>query len=148
MPSSCSLNDKYWGRRGPLYCLTDGVGDVAWARLDDTRSHFGMVSGPNASSPDGYSYLCPNGYTIPLNSTNPCIWVVKPWPVVASVRYAQILHYPIQRVLNKRCSARFSGLFLHPSILIMLRWEGSHSRVVNQTRLLHLNAGPGQVYSF
>lgn len=41
-PGRCSKNDKYWGRRGPLYCLSDGIGDVAWVRLDDAQLHFGV----------------------------------------------------------------------------------------------------------
>lgn len=36
------MGDKHWGRRGPLYCLTSGYGDVAWVRLDDAKSHFGV----------------------------------------------------------------------------------------------------------
>lgn len=90
MPRNCGVSDKYWGRRGPLYCLTDGIGDIGWARLDDTNSHFGIVSGPAVSSPEGFSYLCPNGNIMPLNTSNPCIWVVKPWPVVASIRYSHL----------------------------------------------------------
>lgn len=41
-PLTCGKGDKYWGRRGPLYCLTGGNGEVAWARLDDVKSHFGV----------------------------------------------------------------------------------------------------------
>lgn len=41
-PSTCSKGDKYWGRMGPLYCLTGGDGEVAWVRLDDVRTHFGV----------------------------------------------------------------------------------------------------------
>ncbi|KAF5276054.1 hypothetical protein FQA39_LY00850 [Lamprigera yunnana] len=86
-PGVCSMDDKYWGRRGPLLCLTDAVGDITWARLDDVRSHFGLTPGSRISSPDGYSYLCKDGSTVPLNSTTkPCVWVAKPWPVVASKR--------------------------------------------------------------
>jgi hypothetical protein len=86
-PSRCEGSDKYWGRRGSLFCLTDGAGDVSWARLDDVRLHFGLVPGGSESSPEGYSFLCPDGTTRPVNGTNPCIWVVKPWPVVATKRY-------------------------------------------------------------
>ncbi|XP_031358132.1 transferrin-like, partial [Photinus pyralis] len=86
-PGVCSTDDKYWGRSGPLLCLTDGVGDITWARLDDVRSHFGLTPGSSLASTEGYSYLCEDGTTIPLNSTTkPCVWVVKPWPVVASKR--------------------------------------------------------------
>lgn len=84
-PSTCSMQDKYWGRRGPLFCLTDGDGDVAWVRLDDARGHFGIVPGTTFSSPNGFSYLCKDGTLQPVNSTKmPCVWVVKPWPVVAA----------------------------------------------------------------
>lgn len=41
-PLTCAKGDKHWGRRGPLYCLTSGYGEVAWVRLDDVKSHFGV----------------------------------------------------------------------------------------------------------
>ena len=41
-PYSCDIGDKHWGRRGALYCLTNGGGSVAYARLDDVKSHFGV----------------------------------------------------------------------------------------------------------
>lgn len=41
-PSTCSKTDKYWGRMGPLYCLTSGDGEVAWVRKDDVRAYFGV----------------------------------------------------------------------------------------------------------
>lgn len=85
-PSTCSMNDKYWGRRGPLLCLTDGAGDISWARLDDVRIHFGLTPGGMESTPDDYMLLCPDDKLIPLNTTNPCVWTVKPWPVVAARR--------------------------------------------------------------
>lgn len=40
-----------------------------------------------AATPDGYSYLCPDGTKKPLNSTIPCVWVSKPWPVIAAKRF-------------------------------------------------------------
>lgn len=43
-PFHCGIGDKHWGRRGPLNCLTSGLGDIAWVRLDDVRSHFGVSS--------------------------------------------------------------------------------------------------------
>ncbi|XP_023309775.1 transferrin [Anoplophora glabripennis] len=82
-PSKCSINDEYWGRRGSLLCLTDGAGDISWARLDDVKTHFGLQSG---LVPDQYSLLCPDDSLMPLTAAEPCIWVVKPWPVVASRR--------------------------------------------------------------
>lgn len=33
-----------------------------------------------------YSFLCADGHLQPLNSTKPCVWVAKPWPVVAAQR--------------------------------------------------------------
>ncbi|XP_065170841.1 transferrin [Atheta coriaria] len=85
-PARCNTNDKYWGRRGPLFCLTDGVGDISWARLDDVKIHFGITPGSISISPEGYSYLCRDGTKIPVNATsrNPCVWVVKPWPVIGA----------------------------------------------------------------
>uniref|UniRef100_A0A182T5K6 Transferrin-like domain-containing protein n=1 Tax=Anopheles maculatus TaxID=74869 RepID=A0A182T5K6_9DIPT len=80
----CAIGDKHWGRRGPLYCLTSGAGEVAWARLDDVRSHFGfsgLVAEANASE---YSFLCPDGHLQPLNTRKPCVWLAKPWPAIAA----------------------------------------------------------------
>lgn len=105
LPSKCSTQDKYWGRRGPLYCLTDGIGDVSWARLDDVRSHFGLSSNTSVTDKKDYSLLCPNGEIVPLNSTNLCIWVVKPWPVIGSKRYK----YAFQL---KWCCCKFMILLL------------------------------------
>ncbi|KAL3278705.1 hypothetical protein HHI36_016239 [Cryptolaemus montrouzieri] len=85
-PRKCSKDDKYWGRRGSLLCLTDGAGDVSWARWDDVQIHFGLVPGGRDASPEEYNLLCPDESVRPLNTTNPCVWVVKPWSVVASVR--------------------------------------------------------------
>lgn len=87
-PNGCNVNDEYWGRSGSLLCLTSGSGDIAWARLDDVRSQFGKTTSRITTSPEGYSYLCPDGSTVPVNSTSsPCVWVAKPWPVIATKRY-------------------------------------------------------------
>lgn len=40
LPGQCSSSDKYWGRQGALFCLSDCLGDVAWSRLDDALYHF------------------------------------------------------------------------------------------------------------
>ncbi|KAG4072720.1 hypothetical protein HA402_001832 [Bradysia odoriphaga] len=83
-PQTCAKGDKHWGRRGPLYCLTGGYGEVAWVRLDDAKSHFGFSGTAAESSPSEYSYLCPDGHLQPMHTEKPCIWVAKPWPVVAA----------------------------------------------------------------
>ncbi|XP_017146193.1 transferrin [Drosophila miranda] len=85
-PYSCDQNDKHWGRRGALYCLTSGGGSVSWARLDDVRSHFGFTGIAAQADASEYSYLCPDGHLQPMNTTQPCVWVAKPWPVVAARR--------------------------------------------------------------
>ncbi|XP_054736847.1 transferrin [Anastrepha obliqua] len=82
----CDIGDKHWGRRGALYCLTNGVGNVAWARLDDVRSHFGLTGLPAQSDPSEYSYLCADGHLQPITTERPCVWVAKPWPVIAARR--------------------------------------------------------------
>lgn len=38
------------------------------------------------ANPDDYSFLCPDGHLQPLNSTQPCVWVSKPWPAIAARR--------------------------------------------------------------
>ncbi|XP_037914249.1 transferrin [Hermetia illucens] len=80
----CGVGDKHWGRRGALYCLTTGGGEVAWARLDDVRSHFGFSGLIAEANPNEYSFLCPDGLLQPLNSTYPCVWVAKPWQAIAA----------------------------------------------------------------
>ncbi|KAK9878958.1 hypothetical protein WA026_003777 [Henosepilachna vigintioctopunctata] len=85
-PRICSKNDKYWGRRGLLFCLTDGAGDISLARWDDVQVHFGIVPGGKEADVDRYSLLCPDDTVRPLNTTNPCVWVVKPWSVVSTER--------------------------------------------------------------
>lgn len=85
-PSSCSRSDKYWGRKGSLLCLTDGIGEISWARLDDVQQHFGLLGEDIENDPAGYSFLCPDDTLLPVNTTKPCIWVEKPWRVVASRR--------------------------------------------------------------
>lgn len=85
-PYRCGVGDKHWGRRGALYCLTSGGGDVAWARLDDVKSHFGFSGLQAQADQSEYSFLCPDGHLQPLNATRPCIWVSKPWPAIAARR--------------------------------------------------------------
>ncbi|XP_052871127.1 transferrin [Anopheles cruzii] len=80
----CGIGDKHWGRRGPLYCLTSGAGEVAWARLDDVQSHFGFGGLPAEANSSEYSFLCSDGHLQPLNTRKPCVWVSKPWPAIAA----------------------------------------------------------------
>ncbi|GLH09400.1 Transferrin [Gryllus bimaculatus] len=90
-PKRCSEKEKYWGRTGPLYCLTDVFGDVAWARLDDVQIHFGLSSEINGvANPDDYSFLCEDGSLQPLNNSNPCSWLDRPWPAIMAQRYAAV----------------------------------------------------------
>uniref|UniRef100_A0A336LVW1 CSON004075 protein n=1 Tax=Culicoides sonorensis TaxID=179676 RepID=A0A336LVW1_CULSO len=84
--NKCDIGDKHWGRRGSLYCLTSGGGDVTFARLDDVRVHFGLGDHPSDVDPNNYSYLCLDGHLQPLTTKNPCSWVAKPWPVIAARR--------------------------------------------------------------
>ncbi|XP_058837077.1 transferrin isoform X2 [Topomyia yanbarensis] len=90
-PYQCGIGDKHWGRRGPLYCLTSGAGEVAWVRLDDVRSHFGFSGLPPEADPSGYSFLCPDGHLQPLDTRKPCVWLAKPWPVVAAQRNVALM---------------------------------------------------------
>lgn len=39
-PLACNSNDQFWGRQGALTCLSEGYGDVAWARLSDVKLQF------------------------------------------------------------------------------------------------------------
>lgn len=102
-PTKCSTQDKYWGRRGSLLCLTDGAGDISWARLEDVKQHFGFVPGGGEATPEDYSLLCPDNTVMPLNSTNPCIWVVKPWSVVAARRFCDFTPLPMSYYAKFLC---------------------------------------------
>lgn len=85
-PYACSVGDKHWGRKGPLYCLTSGRGQIAWVRLDDARLHFGFEGIAAQADASSYNYLCPDGHLQPLDTKRPCVWVSKPWPAVAAKR--------------------------------------------------------------
>lgn len=69
-----------------MYCLTDGLGDISWSRLDDVQNHFGLNTKSGMANPADYSLLCRDGSTMAVNSTKPCVWVVKPWPVIGTKR--------------------------------------------------------------
>lgn len=62
------------------------MGQVAWARLDDVRSHFGYSGLPAQADPNDFSYICADGHLQPLTVKNPCVWVAKPWPAIAARR--------------------------------------------------------------
>ncbi|KAF4517008.1 hypothetical protein B566_EDAN009681 [Ephemera danica] len=92
-PRDCSSLDKYWGRNGPLVCLTDGAGDVLWARLDHIKLHFAPEDPDSVAEGDisEYSFLCSNGSLQPLEviqakKPRPCVWISRPWPVVVAHR--------------------------------------------------------------
>lgn len=88
-PSDCSVNDKYFGRVGALYCLTDGAGDVAWARLPDIQYHFGILVEEAGKAPaEEYSYLCVDDKLVPLKNPENCAWLSRPWPAVIVRREA------------------------------------------------------------
>ncbi|CAH1959218.1 unnamed protein product [Acanthoscelides obtectus] len=113
-PGQCSTQDEYWGRRGPLFCLTDGAGDVAWARKDDMAAHFGLTGGRALMPPEDYSLLCPDDTLMPINMTEPCVWVVRPWPVIGANREkAQDIQAIVESLShNDRTSWRYSLLNL------------------------------------
>lgn len=79
---------------------------MSWARLDDVQQHFGITPGGNETTPDNYSYLCPDDTLMPVNSTNPCIWVEKPWPVVGSRR---VVSQDIQKLVSTLTHEKLSG---------------------------------------
>lgn len=102
-PYRCAAEDRYWGRRGGLFCLTDGVGDISWSRLDDVQSHFGVTPGgqPSGVEPGDYNILCRDGTLMPVNTPNPCVWVSKPWPVIAAKRYNNKYFQELLRIVPK-----------------------------------------------
>lgn len=40
---SCYVTDRHYGQEGALQCLTSGVGDVAWVRLDYVMKHIKVI---------------------------------------------------------------------------------------------------------
>ncbi|XP_066599657.1 transferrin isoform X2 [Prorops nasuta] len=74
-PLGCYSNDKYYGPEGAIMCLTDGVGDVAWARLDLAKEHFTKFG---SAGRDEFQFFCNDGTV----SKNPCPWLRRPWPLV------------------------------------------------------------------
>ncbi|PNF38438.1 hypothetical protein B7P43_G04014 [Cryptotermes secundus] len=97
-PMDCSMNDKYWGPVGALYCLTDGAGDVAWARLLDIEYHFGINGGEPVHAPaEEYSFLCADDRLVPLNNPENCAWLSRPWAAVIARREAA---ESVQKILS------------------------------------------------
>jgi len=114
----CAENDKFAGFRGSLRCLTENRGDVAWTRLETVYQFFSgqsplpqnpiqaqfpsqLTSGssppivgaaPQTAPPpvsiSDYSFLCPDGSRLPVDTQTPCTWAGRPWKAfVASNRY-------------------------------------------------------------
>ena len=87
-PSDCSEKSKYWGPVGTLYCLTDGAGDVAWAKLPNIQVHFGIFGEEPSQAPvEEYRYLCVDDKLVPLHNPDNCAWLSRPWPAVIVRRY-------------------------------------------------------------
>jgi hypothetical protein len=83
----CSVNDKYWGPVGSLYCLTDGAGDVVWAKLPDIEYHFGINSEvPAEEQAEEYSFLCADDRLAPLDNPENCAWLSRPWAAILARR--------------------------------------------------------------
>ncbi|KAL0269817.1 UNVERIFIED_CONTAM: hypothetical protein PYX00_007426 [Menopon gallinae] len=83
----CGNSEKYRGSAGSLMCLTDGVGEVLWARYDDVKTYFKKFSSEGSNiSPLDYSFLCEDGTLKPLDTSDPCLWLAMPWQVVAANR--------------------------------------------------------------
>lgn len=79
-PGKCDYPDKNSGYEGALNCLTKGGGDIAWTKLFHVKNYFGLSPGSTALAPkEQYSFLCPDGKTVPLTET-PCTWAARPWP--------------------------------------------------------------------
>lgn len=64
----------------------NSIAQVAYAKLDDVRSFFGLTGLQREADPDDYNFLCPDSHLQPLTEKNPCTWISKPWPVVAAKR--------------------------------------------------------------
>ncbi|KAI5742773.1 hypothetical protein M8J77_011203 [Diaphorina citri] len=79
-PVKCDYPDNNSGYEGTLNCLTKSGGDIAWTKISYVRNYFGLS--PNSvakASKEHYSFLCPDGKTVPLTET-PCTWAARPWP--------------------------------------------------------------------
>lgn len=85
---NCEMQDKYWGPIGNLQCMSDGVGDVMWGDLDDVKTYFGVSKTDISLTNNNFAYLCRDGSTQSLNTTEPCVWLHRPWPVVIAKRKA------------------------------------------------------------
>jgi hypothetical protein len=90
-PSGCSASDKYWGPVESLLCLTDGAGDIAWARLPDIEYHFGIHGEKPVQAPaEEYSFLCADDRLSPLNNPENCAWLSRPWAAAVVRRYDMV----------------------------------------------------------
>uniref|UniRef100_A0A8D8XPF4 Transferrin n=1 Tax=Cacopsylla melanoneura TaxID=428564 RepID=A0A8D8XPF4_9HEMI len=80
-PAKCDYPDKNSGYEGALNCLTGkNGGDIAWTKIKFVKEYFGLTPDFKAKAPkEQYSFLCPDGKTVPLTET-PCTWAARPWP--------------------------------------------------------------------
>lgn len=94
----CRQGDKYSGSGGSMLCLTDGVGDVVWAKYSDVRIHFKLAMATPLPSTSEYSFLCEDGSLLPLTQSEPCYWLARPWQVVGANRKSAT---NVQKVLDQ-----------------------------------------------
>ncbi|KAJ9583794.1 hypothetical protein L9F63_021884, partial [Diploptera punctata] len=96
----CSRNDQYWGKLGPMYCLTDGAGDVAWARIADIQNHFQDDSEKEYYQfrADSYRLLCADNRLAPVDKPENCAWLARPWKAVLAIRDVAM---GVQQMLTK-----------------------------------------------
>ncbi|XP_033208069.1 transferrin-like isoform X2 [Belonocnema kinseyi] len=76
-PQNCLSGDIYAGPQGSLLCLTEGKGDIAWARAADVLQHFQTLN----INKEEYKFLCPDSRTRTLYDT-PCVWLTQPWRTI------------------------------------------------------------------
>ncbi|KAH0952965.1 hypothetical protein HN011_010853 [Eciton burchellii] len=117
-PASCYNSDKYYGWEGAALCLTDDVGDVAWIRLDQAQLHFRT----EMIDTRDYKFLCQDGTTRPLDFNQPCIWISRPWPVIAArskkaERIAQIMNMTLIRDWQMTLLQIMENYYIRPKSL-------------------------------
>ncbi|KAK7583899.1 hypothetical protein V9T40_004862 [Parthenolecanium corni] len=111
--ATCSRNDVYWGQQGPLNCLSDCSGDVAWVRLQDVQFYFRTSVDDLHHVCEDFSFLCPDGSKQhPLNTSNPCVWLSRPWPVILA-----------RRTVRERVSSLVQHLSTSNDIAQETSWE-------------------------
>ncbi|KAI5743980.1 hypothetical protein M8J77_024520 [Diaphorina citri] len=136
-PSKCDYPDNNSGYEGALNCLTKSGGDIAWTKLAYVKNYFGLSPNSVAKAPkDNYSFLCPDGKTVPLTET-PCTWAARPWPGFVANDRIEVNTQDLTQLRNYISQLNKLGESSGNDWLINVLGIDSNSTAVDNKKTLH-----------